>query len=939
MLAETGLELLDKLINYWSVWETNADYYLTILAPAIVRGDSSHCLSEREKMIVAKLRDSLSPEEWSRLPELITQRQAGTLKLLASDGQRKSESITAGQKRVRKLLAEANQRDEMEQVRRQQQHEASVRKEAARRKLLPILQSDFLGADDTFARDPDARFMGKAEYDLVKADFVREWSKDNTEKPLDQDQAAAVAATTGDIQVVARAGSGKTRTLVTRTIFLQHHCDVSPDKILLLAFNRSAAEHMMAELKSELNDHLPHVMTFHALAYALVHPEESLIYDDIPNEHLALRREVQEIVDEYVRSSEYSYRIRDLMLAHFRDDWEQIVDGKFQLPRDEFLAYRRSLPRESLGGDFIKSYGEKVIANALFEHDIEYTYEANYRWDGTNYRPDFMIRTGRYGGVIIEYFGLKGDPDYDTMSEEKREFWASQKGWKFLEFTPDDLLTYGAEGFTKLLIQELKAENIPCRRLSEDAIWEKVRARDPDCFSAAMTIFIQRCRKLNWSPEKLQRQAATHLALSWSEGEFIDIGSIIYRDYLDRLTSRGLEDFDGLMWEAIARIRAGKTRFIRRRGEEQGELSKLDFVMIDEFQDFTPAFAAMIDAIRSINPKVRFFGVGDDWQAINGFAGSDLKFFTDFHHYFQDASRLYIRTNYRSGKSIVSASNALMHGKGPGAKAHTQAYGRIEVYNLDEIQLSLREIETHHRDEITPAVLRLVRYFLDQGHDVVLLCRRNALPWYVDYKDNHSRRTRTLDCFLHHIRLYMPEEDRKWVRASTVHSYKGKESSAVILLDAVERSYPLIHPNWIFYRVFGDKISSIEEEERRLFYVAITRAKHALAIITETDRQSPYLADIHRHYYLHKAPWAALPPMPALDGEYVTISVWGAFLVKESLKKQGYRWNRQSVCWQKSVRRKGFSFEEFQRTRSWIRSTKKVEIHTEGGTLLHSIGN
>ncbi|NLJ86374.1 MAG: hypothetical protein GX322_08035, partial [Firmicutes bacterium] len=162
---------------------------------------------------------------------------------------------------------------------------------------------------------------------------------------------------------------------------------------------------------------------------------------------------------------------------------------------------------------------------------------------------------------------------------------------------------------------------------------------------------------------------------------------------------------------------------------------------------------------------------------------------------------------------------------------------------------------------------------------------------------------------------------------------------AVILLDAVERSYPLIHPNWIFYRVFGDKISSIEEEERRLFYVAITRAKHALAIITETDRQSPYLADIHRHYYLHKAPWAALPPMPALDGEYVTISVWGAFLVKESLKKQGYRWNRQSVCWQKSVRRKGFSFEEFQRTRSWIRSTKKVEIHTEGGTLLHSIGN
>jgi DNA helicase-4 len=44
----------------------------------------------------------------------------------------------------------------------------------------------------------------------------------------------------------------------------------------------------------------------------------------------------------------------------------------------------------------------------------------------------------------------------------------------------------------------------------------------------------------------------------------------------------------------------------------------------------------------------------------------------------------------------------------------------------------------------------------------------------------------------------------------------------VIVLDAVKRSYPLIHPNWVFLRVFGDSIDSIEDEERRLFYVATT---------------------------------------------------------------------------------------------------------------------
>ena len=55
------------------------------------------------------------------------------------------------------------------------------------------------------------------------------------------------------------------------------------------------------------------------------------------------------------------------------------------------LRFRRSLPRESLGGEYVKSYGEKVIADFLFEHDIAYKYERNHWWSGINYRPDFTI--------------------------------------------------------------------------------------------------------------------------------------------------------------------------------------------------------------------------------------------------------------------------------------------------------------------------------------------------------------------------------------------------------------------------------------------------------------------------------------------------------------------------------------------------------------------
>ncbi|MHC5732844.1 MAG: PDDEXK family nuclease, partial [Nostoc sp.] len=87
------------------------------------------------------------------------------------------------------------------------------------------------------------------------------------------------------------------------------------------------------------------------------------------------------------------------------------------------LRYRRSLPREGLDGNYYKSFGEKVIANFLLEHNITYKYERNFWWDGINYRPDFTIVTGENQGIVIEYFGLEGDPDYDIMSEQKREYW------------------------------------------------------------------------------------------------------------------------------------------------------------------------------------------------------------------------------------------------------------------------------------------------------------------------------------------------------------------------------------------------------------------------------------------------------------------------------------------------------------------------------------
>ena len=89
-----------------------------------------------------------------------------------------------------------------------------------------------------------------------------------------------------------------------------------------------------------------------------------------------------------------------------------------------------------LAGKYVKSLGVKVIANFLFEHNISYKYEWNFRWNGSNYRPDFTIFNGHTGNIVIEYFGLQPDPEYDAMSAVKRKYWRSKHDWELIEFFP-----------------------------------------------------------------------------------------------------------------------------------------------------------------------------------------------------------------------------------------------------------------------------------------------------------------------------------------------------------------------------------------------------------------------------------------------------------------------------------------------------------------------
>ena len=217
-----------------------------------------------------------------------------------------------------------------------------------------------------------------------------------------------------------------------------------------------------------------------------------------------------------------------------------------------------------------------------------------------------------------------------------------------------------------------------------------------------------------------------------------------------------------------------------------------------------------------------------------------------------------------------------------------------------------------------------------------MLSRRNALPQYVNYKSSEADGSTIagLDRFLQHVRSYFSREDRKHIQISTTHKFKGREAEVVLVLDAVARSYPLIHPDWILLRIFGDSVESITDEERRLFYVALTRAAKKLIIFTEQGGESPFLDTLIQSGAVSELDWDQFPVHVSVSGAHVIVKVGNqpergaspTFAIRNELKSEGYRWS--SVGWRgwaKSFSSDEFSVESLQK-QVWSHRADGIEV-------------
>ncbi len=638
---------------------------------------------------------------------------------------------------------------------------------------------------------------------------------------LKADEAQQAAIVRDDVRnlVIAGAGSGKTRTIVGRIRYLLER-GVRPTAILAVTFTNKATQEMQDRLKqmgvpiADREREGVTVSTLHSLGKRVVQATATgpmSVADDRWTDSLvaAVLREARTGQDPHLAQ----LYINAILNFHRSEDESAPAVGGDK-------TYR------TLRGEHVRSIGERMIADFLFFNHVEYKYEAKASWasvDGGRgaYHPDFTLPKS---GASVEYWGVNRSGEvpagWTTSTAEYKEGMAWKRdqfrheGKTLIEFY-DYERTEGT--LDSALRERLTRGGIVLRPMTFEEIGKSFGDLKyiGSSIEKLLVQFITNARAMRREPKEIQ----PHLKRSTPRvHHFGLLGIAVLERYQAALSAEGRIDFSDMLHRAADILESGTN-----------PLPKYEHVLVDEFQDTSAAMARFLNSLIAVT-GARLFAVGDDWQAIYGFAGGDVDHIINFESHFGPASTTMLNMNYRSPAVIVEAGAALI------ACNQKQVPKQVVISSRERGEAYVHEVSDDD-SAIVDRTASLVRQELRQvpadrilvlsrtNHlleDVIEACRRNGVP------------------------VGNPDRDVQGVRILSAHKAKGLEADIVIVANASDHlfGFPSKVENPDVLEPVRMSAGDAPAEERRLFYVAITRAMKRLHLVSRQGLPSPYLAEI-----------------------------------------------------------------------------------------------
>ena len=663
---------------------------------------------------------------------------------------------------------------------------------------------------------------------------------------LDEQQREAVIRDEDNNLVVAGAGSGKTMTIAGKVKYLIERKNINPDEILLITFTKKAKVEMSERIRNVITQNI-NVETFHSLGNHILGNVLGENRPNLPDENsntgrgflndkfLELQKEprYKEILENY-----FVYYLKPYKpLEEFKNQGEYILYVK-----ENNLSFK-SIEVETKGTvslykEVLKSQEEVEIANFLLLNGIEYEYEKEYPINTRSevfaqYKPDFYLP--KYD-IYIEHFAfineqgdfpswfntdLRGKPNYSESAHWKRNL-HKQHNTVLIE-------TYSYEKRNGVLKENLKekllAKGVEFKPLSEVEVWgiiEKYYTPELRKFSDLLQTFITLLKQSRQKTEDIQNKLLSLEPFEKNRIEkFLEIFKPIYQAYEENLKKANAIDFSDMINYAIDYTNKDKFK------------KDLKYIIVDEFQDTSINRAELLKALRKNNPECKLFCVGDDWQSIFRFAGSDITLFVNFEKHFGFTHFSKIETTYRFDNSIIELSGNFIQKNVKQLKKQLNPIKNTES-NSYEI------IETENEVEEVKRILSLIYEWNNKQSKSILLLGRYKSSFNELFKSSSFTKK-------HNDKIYFSETPKLDIEALTVHKSKGLGADYVIVLSCNKGKYGFpseLNDDPVLKLVLSESDSYPDGEERRLFYVAMTRTKNQLFLLTNPNSKSRFIKEL-----------------------------------------------------------------------------------------------
>lgn len=653
-------------------------------------------------------------------------------------------------------------------------------------------------------------------------------------KPLTEEQARAVLCFDNRVQVVASAGSGKTSTMVAKAAYAIHRRFVAPEEVVLLAFNKQAAEELKeragcAFKRLDMTDVSVEASTFHALGLSIIGKATGRKprVPDWAVDTVGGLRKLEQIINQLKDDSVQFSQQWDLFRMVFgrdipawgestqADGWDKGGNGYVQ----------------TTDGTRVKSQEEGMIVNWLFYNGVKYEYEKSYEFDTASpthgqYHPDFYYPDIK---LYHEHFALnargEAPPHFAGYVEGvawKRDL-HGKKGTDLIETTSHQL----RQGrLFDHLASELSGRGVvldpnPDRPIPSNGL----KPLQSEEFISLIRTFISHVKSNCLTIESLLQKLDNLPKASFKVRHelFLTLVDPILNAWDEALVEEDGIDFEDMLNLAAEHLEQGRCELPYR------------LVMADEFQDASRARARLCRALVQ-KPGHHLFAVGDDWQSINRFAGADVSVMTGFKDWFGHGQVLKLEQTFRCPQELCDVSSRFV------SKNPAQISKKVRSVTLP-IGPVLQAFEVDQRDKLQGAIVQ----FLD---DLCQGLRDGSVP------SGRGRKTTVFILGRYNAELaYMPPRWSarygKWIDLAflTVHRSKGSEADYVILPSMISiskgRSFPDTRADDSVLTLAmptGDEFP--QSEERRLFYVAVTRARRSVAIFTVKGKWSTFLREL-----------------------------------------------------------------------------------------------